>query len=146
MTGDMGHKDGLKKPAPGADNTEPVFQIPVGLPSLERGCHVKKNYRVQSTTIIKITPDNYFWALILSSDNTGYKTREDPQPISTLFTKITLFWYSLQFIQVTKSIPMQGEMFLDYSIQIYSMISKKNKNFQSPLFHFNAAFFLQLQL
>ena len=29
--------------APGADNTEPVFQIPVGLPSLERGRRVKKN-------------------------------------------------------------------------------------------------------
>ena len=28
---------GLKKPASGAENTEPVFQIPVGLPSLERG-------------------------------------------------------------------------------------------------------------
>ena len=26
----------------GADNTEPVFQIPVGLPSLERGRHAKK--------------------------------------------------------------------------------------------------------
>ena len=39
----MGHMGGLKKTRPEADNTEPVFQIPVGLPSLERGRHVKKN-------------------------------------------------------------------------------------------------------
>ena len=43
MEGDTGHMGGLISPlAPGADNTEPVFQIPVGLPSLERGRHVKK--------------------------------------------------------------------------------------------------------
>ena len=42
MVGDMGHMDGLITPALGADNTEPVFQIPVGLPSLERGRRVKK--------------------------------------------------------------------------------------------------------
>ena len=33
---------GLKKPRPGAENTEPVFQIPVGLPSLERGRRIQK--------------------------------------------------------------------------------------------------------
>ena len=45
MEADMGNMGGLINPAPGADNTEPVFQIPVGLPSLERGCRVKKtNY------------------------------------------------------------------------------------------------------
>ena len=43
MKGDMGH--GLINPATGADNTEPVFQIPVGLPSLERGRRVKKTER-----------------------------------------------------------------------------------------------------
>ena len=37
----MGHMGGLINPAPGVDNTEPVFQIPVGLPSLERGRHKK---------------------------------------------------------------------------------------------------------
>ena len=42
MEGDMGHMGGLINPAPGADNTEPVFQIPVGLPSLKRGRSVKK--------------------------------------------------------------------------------------------------------
>ena len=38
----MGHKGGLITPAPGADNTEPVFQIPVGHPNLERGRRVEK--------------------------------------------------------------------------------------------------------
>ena len=38
----MGHTGGLINPAPGADNTEPVFQILVGLPNLERGRRVKK--------------------------------------------------------------------------------------------------------
>ena len=38
----MGHMGGLINPAQGADNTELVFQIPVGLPSLEIGCRVKK--------------------------------------------------------------------------------------------------------
>ena len=42
MEGDMGLKGGLINPAPGTDNTEPVFQIPVGLPSLVRGRRVKK--------------------------------------------------------------------------------------------------------
>ena len=42
MVGDMGHMGGLINPAPGEDNTEQVFQIPVGLPSLERGRRVKK--------------------------------------------------------------------------------------------------------
>ena len=42
MAGDMRHKGGLKKTAPGADNSEPIFQIPVGLPSLVRGRRVKK--------------------------------------------------------------------------------------------------------
>ena len=36
-----GHKGG-KKTAPGADDTEPVIQVPVGLPCLERGRHAKK--------------------------------------------------------------------------------------------------------
>ena len=40
-----GFMGGLITPAPGADNTEPVFQIPVGLPSLERGRRVKKRRR-----------------------------------------------------------------------------------------------------
>ena len=31
---DVGHEGGLEIPAPGADNAEPVFQSPVGLPSL----------------------------------------------------------------------------------------------------------------
>ena len=35
---------GLKNPAQGADNTKSVFQIPVGLPSLERG-RVSKNFK-----------------------------------------------------------------------------------------------------
>ena len=39
----MGHMGGLITPAPGADNTEPVFQIPAGLPSLKRGRLVKKD-------------------------------------------------------------------------------------------------------
>ena len=39
----MGHMGGLINSAPGMDNTEPVFQIPVGLPSLERGRGVKKS-------------------------------------------------------------------------------------------------------
>ena len=39
----MGHMGGLINPRPGADNTEPVFQIPVGLPSLKRGRCVKKD-------------------------------------------------------------------------------------------------------
>ena len=43
MVGDMGHMSGLINPRPGgADNTELVFQIPVGLPSLERERRVKK--------------------------------------------------------------------------------------------------------
>ena len=42
MVGDMGHMGGLINHAPGADNTEPVFQIPVGLPNLERGRRDKK--------------------------------------------------------------------------------------------------------
>ena len=40
--GDAGHKDGLTNPCPWPDNTEPVFQTPVRLPSLERGRHDKK--------------------------------------------------------------------------------------------------------
>ena len=38
----MGLMGGLINPVPGADNTELVFQIPVGLISLERGRRVKK--------------------------------------------------------------------------------------------------------
>ena len=38
----MGHMGGLINSRAGADNTEPVFQIPVGLPGLERGRRVKK--------------------------------------------------------------------------------------------------------
>ena len=34
IVGDAGHKGGLTNPAPGADNAEPVFQTPMGLPSL----------------------------------------------------------------------------------------------------------------
>ena len=44
MVGDMGHMVSLINPAPGTDNTEPVIQIPVGLPGLERGRHVKKRW------------------------------------------------------------------------------------------------------
>ena len=43
----MGHTGSLINPAPGADNTEPVFQISVGLPSLERGLRVKKLSKVK---------------------------------------------------------------------------------------------------
>ena len=42
MVGDMGHMGRLINPRPAADNTEPVFQIEVGLPSLVRGRRVKK--------------------------------------------------------------------------------------------------------
>ena len=38
----MGHKGGLITPAPGAENAEPVVQIPVGLPCLGRGRCNKK--------------------------------------------------------------------------------------------------------
>ena len=49
----MWHMCCLKKPAPGADNTEPVFQIPAALPSIERGRRVKKDrLAVRSTTTI----------------------------------------------------------------------------------------------
>ena len=48
MEGDTGHMGGLINPlAPGVDNTELVFQIPVGLPSLERGRHDKKSTHKQ---------------------------------------------------------------------------------------------------
>ena len=40
----MGHMGGLINPAPGAEDAEPVIQIPVGLPCLERGRLVKKNF------------------------------------------------------------------------------------------------------
>ena len=39
---------GPKKPAPGAENTEPVIQIPVGLLSLERGRRSKKRNKLDS--------------------------------------------------------------------------------------------------
>ena len=42
--GDVERKGGLKKTAPGAENAKPVFQIPVGLPCLVSGRHVKKTY------------------------------------------------------------------------------------------------------
>ena len=38
----MGHMGSLINPALGEDNTEPLFQILVGLPSLKRGRRVKK--------------------------------------------------------------------------------------------------------
>ena len=43
MVGDMGLTSGLKKSAPGVEDAEPVFQIPVGLPCLERGRLIKKS-------------------------------------------------------------------------------------------------------
>ena len=43
MAGDMGHMGGLISP-----DTELFFQIPVGLPSLERGRRVKKGPLAQS--------------------------------------------------------------------------------------------------
>ena len=47
MEGDMGRKGGLTNPAPGVDNAVLVFQIPVGLLSLGRGRHVKKNKKIR---------------------------------------------------------------------------------------------------
>ena len=44
----MEHMGGLINPVPDADNTKPVFQIPVGLPSLERGRRVKKGGETQN--------------------------------------------------------------------------------------------------
>ena len=37
MAGGVGHTGGLKNPAPGAEDAEPVFLRPMGLPCFERG-------------------------------------------------------------------------------------------------------------
>ena len=41
--GGVGHTGDLTNPRPGAEDAEPVIQIPVGLPCLKRGRLVKKN-------------------------------------------------------------------------------------------------------
>ena len=47
---------GLINPVPGADNTEQVFQIPVGLPSLERGRRVKKGIPTHLWNLPQVVP------------------------------------------------------------------------------------------
>ena len=60
MEGDIGHMGGLINPAPGGDNTEPVFQIPVGLSSLERGRRVKKFHIVKKNRMRRRRLRSYF--------------------------------------------------------------------------------------
>ena len=55
MVGGVGHTDGLKKTAPGADDAEPVILIPVGLPCLKRGRLYKNTYIQFSTQMSKYT-------------------------------------------------------------------------------------------
>ena len=58
MEGDMGRKGGLTTPAPGVDNTVPVFQIPVGLPSLGVS---KKSMKVEKIRLFLFMPWKPLW-------------------------------------------------------------------------------------
>ena len=53
----MGHKGGLINPPPGAEDGEPVIQIPVGLPCLKRGHlekKIKRNTKVSESESVRI--------------------------------------------------------------------------------------------
>ena len=57
MAGGVGHTGGLTNPAPGAEDAEPVFLIPVGLPCLERGRHIKKYMKFQQSQLCTVFMD-----------------------------------------------------------------------------------------
>ena len=52
----MGHTGGIITSAPGAEDAEPVIQILVGLPCLERGCLVKRKIKAQNACQLDFFP------------------------------------------------------------------------------------------